>query len=98
MLPVHTVTVGLGVPSLEACTKRILHPSGAFTDAIEKCGYYAEADHSSRFIDEVASLSLSVQAKLLCVLDSGHFTKVGSTKELSADVRLLSAANEDLQA
>ena len=70
---------------------------GAFSGAIEKCGYYAEADHSSLFIDEIASLSLSVQAKLLCVLDSGHFSKVGSTKELSADVRLLSAANEDLQ-
>ena len=70
---------------------------GAFTGAIEKCGYYAEADHSSLFIDEIASLSLSVQAKLLCVLDNGHFSKLGSTKELCADVRLLSAANEDLQ-
>ncbi len=58
----------------------MLHPAGAFTGATEKCGYYAEAYHSSLFIDEITSLSLSVQAKLLCVLDSGYFSKAGSMR------------------
>jgi len=59
-------------------------------------GRFEVADGSTLFLDEVGELSLEVQAKLLRVLETGEFERVGSSKTKSADVRILSATNSDL--
>lgn len=73
------------------------HEKGAFTGANEmRKGYFEEADGGTLFLDEIAELPLSSQAKLLRVLQSGEFIRVGSSKVLMTDVRVVAATNVDL--
>lgn len=74
------------------------HIKGAFSGAIaEKKGIFEVADQSSLFLDEVAELPLEIQAKLLRVIQDGSFQRVGSTKPLRVDVRIIAATNRDLE-
>lgn len=69
---------------------------GAFTDAQNTSGLFEQALHGTLLLDEVAELDLSVQAKLLDVLETKKFRRVGSMKELQFDTRLIFATNADL--
>ncbi len=74
------------------------HEKGAFTGAVEsRKGYFEEADGGTIFLDEVAELPLSTQARLLRVLQSGEFIRVGSSKVLKTNVRVVAATNVQLQ-
>jgi two-component system response regulator HydG len=73
------------------------HRKGAFTGAIaDKMGLMKQADGGSLFLDEVAEMPLSVQAKLLRALQSGEIRRVGDTEETHVDVRVIAATNRDL--
>ena len=73
------------------------HEKGSFTGANEmRRGYFEEADGGTLFLDEIGELPLSSQAKLLRVLQSGEFIRVGSSKVLKTDVRLVAATNVNL--
>ena len=75
------------------------HKRGAFTGAIrDKVGLMAAADRGTLFLDEVASLPLTTQVKLLRALQERKFTPVGAVDEVTVDVRVLSASNVDLEA
>lgn len=73
------------------------HIKGSFTSADrDRKGYFAEADKGTIFLDEVGELPMSMQAKLLRVLESGEFLPVGSSKTLRVDVRIVAATNVNL--
>jgi PAS domain S-box-containing protein len=73
------------------------HEKGAFTGATQKReGRFALADHGTIFLDEIAELSLDLQAKLLRVLQEGEFAPVGSSQTKKVDVRVIAATNRDL--
>ena len=73
------------------------HEKGAFTGAIgERKGYFGEADGGTIFLDEVGELPLPTQARLLRVLESGEFLKVGSSKVQKTNVRIVAATNVNL--
>ncbi len=73
------------------------HERGAFTDAqVRKVGQFELADSGTLFLDEVADLSLATQAKLLRVLQEKEFTRVGGTRTIRVDVRLIAATNKNL--
>ncbi len=73
------------------------HEKGAFTGAIgERKGYFGEANGGTIFLDEVGELPMSTQARLLRVLESGEFIKVGSSKVQKTDVRIVAATNVNL--
>ncbi|MEG2573277.1 MAG: sigma-54 dependent transcriptional regulator, partial [Bacteroides sp.] len=73
------------------------HEKGAFTGAIgERKGYFGEADGGTIFLDEVGELPLSTQARLLRVLETGEFIKVGSSKVQKTNVRIVAATNVNL--
>ncbi|MCI6492448.1 MAG: sigma-54 dependent transcriptional regulator [Bacteroidales bacterium] len=73
------------------------HEKGSFTGANEmRRGYFEEADAGTLFLDEIGELPLSSQAKLLRVLQSGEFIRVGSSKVLKTDVRVVAATNVNL--
>ena len=70
------------------------HEKGAFTGAIgERKGYFGEADGGTIFLDEVGELPMSTQARLLRVLETGEFIKVGSSKVEKTNVRIVAATN-----
>ncbi|MDQ6659989.1 MAG: sigma-54 dependent transcriptional regulator [Chloroflexota bacterium] len=72
--------------------------AGAFTDAkMTREGYLLRADGGTLFLDEIASLPLALQAKLLRFLETRSFRRVGGTKEIHVDLRIISATNVDLQ-
>lgn len=73
------------------------HEKGSFTGAHEaRKGYFEVADGGTIFLDEVAELPLSTQVRLLRVLESGDFMKVGSSKVIKTDVRIVAATNVDI--
>lgn len=73
------------------------HEKGAFTGAIsDRKGYFGEANGGTIFLDEVGELPLPTQARLLRVLESGEFIKVGSSKVEKTDVRIVAATNVNL--
>jgi DNA-binding NtrC family response regulator len=75
------------------------HVKGAFTDArTDRAGRFELADGGTLFLDEIANAPLGLQARLLRVLETGEFERVGSSRTLRADVRLVSATNADLEA
>ena len=75
------------------------HVRGAFTDAkSDRVGRFELADGGTLFLDEIGNVPLNLQAKLLRVLETGEFERVGSSKTQKVDVRLLSATNADLNA
>jgi len=74
------------------------HVKGAFTNAIfDRQGKFELADKGTLFLDEIGEMSPRVQAKVLRVLQEGEFCKVGGTKSMSVDVRIISATNRDLK-
>ena len=74
------------------------HEKGSFTGAIEqKIGKFELADSGTLFMDEVGDMSLEVQAKLLRVLEERSFERVGGTKKIHVDVRLIAATNRSLK-
>ena len=73
------------------------HEKGSFTGALaSRKGYFEEADGGTIFLDEVAELPLTTQARLLRVLESGEFLKVGSSTVQTTDIRVVAATNVDL--
>jgi DNA-binding NtrC family response regulator len=75
------------------------HVKGAFTDAkSDRVGRFEMAEGGTLFLDEIANVPLPQQAKLLRVLETGEFERVGSSKTLKLDVRMISATNADLPA
>lgn len=73
------------------------HEKGAFTGASsEKVGFIEEANGGTLFLDEIGELSLPIQVKLLRVLQEEEFYKLGSTKNIKADVRIIAATNKNL--
>ena len=74
------------------------HVRGAFTDArADRVGRFELADRGTLFLDEIANVPLNLQAKLLRVLETGEFERVGSSKTHRVNARVLSATNADLQ-
>ncbi|MCC7028904.1 MAG: sigma-54-dependent Fis family transcriptional regulator [Chitinophagaceae bacterium] len=74
------------------------HKAGAFTGAIkEQKGLFEEADNGTIFLDEIGDMAFDLQAKLLRVLESGEFIKIGNTKPTKINVRVIAATNRDLQ-
>ncbi|MFN3844539.1 MAG: sigma-54 interaction domain-containing protein [Paracoccaceae bacterium] len=73
------------------------HEKGAFTGAIDrKLGLIEAADHGSVFLDEIRELDLTLQAKLLTLLDTQQFRRVGAVKPVKVDVRFIAATNKVL--
>lgn len=73
------------------------HEKGAFTGAVEtRKGYFEVANEGTLFLDEVAELPLSTQVRLLRVIQTGEFIKVGSSKVEKTDVRVVAATNKNL--
>ncbi len=75
------------------------YEKGAFTSAHKggKPGLFEEANQGSMFLDEIGDISLSAQAKILRVLEEKTFRRVGGTKNINVDVRIISATNRDLE-
>jgi two-component system response regulator AtoC len=73
------------------------HKKGAFTDAIaDRSGLFAEADGGTLFLDEIGELPLGLQVKLLRVLEDGKIRKLGETRDVTVDVRIVAATHRDL--
>ena len=96
----HKVYLALncgGIPEGTIDSELFGHEKGSFTGAIEtRKGYFEEADGGTLFLDEVAELPLSTQVRLLRVLQTGEFIKVGSAKVQKTDVRVVAATNINL--
>jgi two-component system response regulator AtoC len=75
------------------------HEKGAFTGAAKRrIGYFESAEGGTLFLDEIGELPLSTQAKLLRTLETRKIVRIGSTEEVSVDVRIVAATNRDLPA
>lgn len=96
--PLVTVNVG-GLSEGVFESELFGHIKGAFTDAkTDRVGRFELADEGTLFLDEIANISLPQQAKLLRVLETGEFERVGSSKTRKVNVRVISATNADLHA
>ncbi len=96
--PIVTINAG-GVSEGVFESELFGHVKGAFTDAKQdRVGRFELADGSTLFLDEIANVPLSQQQKLLRVLETGEFERLGSSRTRKADVRLISATNADLHA
>jgi len=74
------------------------HERGAFTGAVQpRKGIFEEADGGTVFLDEIGEMPLGAQAALLRVLETGSFSRVGASRELSVDVRIVAATHRDLE-
>jgi len=70
---------------------------GAYTGTVERrAGYFEEANGSTIFLDEIGEMPLTAQVRLLRVLETGEFSRVGSSSVLKSDVRVIAATNKDL--
>jgi DNA-binding NtrC family response regulator len=95
--PLVTVNVG-GLSEGVFESELFGHVKGAFTDArTDRVGRFELADGGTLFLDEIANVPLGQQAKLLRVLETGEFERVGSSRTRRADVRILSATNSELK-
>ena len=96
--PHSMITVNMGGLSETLFESELFgHVKGAFTDAkTDRAGRFELADESSLFMDEIANIPLNQQAKLLRVIETGEFERVGSSKTLHANVRIISATNAKL--
>jgi len=96
---VPMVTVNTGGLSEAVFESEVFgHVRGAFTDAkSDRVGRFELADGGTIFLDEIANISLAQQAKLLRVLETGEFERLGSSKTRTADVRIFSATNANLR-
>jgi DNA-binding NtrC family response regulator len=97
--PKPMVTVNVGALSEGTFESELFgHVRGAFTDAkTDRVGRFELADGGTLFLDEIANVPLAQQAKLLRVVETGEFERVGSSKTKRVDVRILSATNADLK-
>jgi DNA-binding NtrC family response regulator len=94
--PLITVNCG-AIPEGIIESELFGHQKGAFTGAFEtRAGYFETADNGTIFLDEIGDTPLATQVKLLRVLESGQYMKVGGNKNLSADVRIIAATNKNL--
>ena len=93
------VTVDCGLLSENLAASALFgHEKGAFTGAEgRKEGFWAEAEGGTLFLDEIGNLSPGVQQMLLCAIQDKRYRPVGGTKDRKADVRIISATNEDLE-
>jgi DNA-binding NtrC family response regulator len=74
------------------------HEKGAFTGAVQtKAGLVEVAEGGTLFVDEIGEMAVGLQAKLLRVLEDGHYRRVGGTTEMTADVRVVAATNRSLE-
>ncbi len=95
--PLMTVNTG-GLSEALFESELFGHVRGAFTDAKnDRVGRFELADGGTLFLDEIANITLGQQAKLLRVLETGDFERLGSSVTRSADVRILSATNANLE-
>ncbi len=95
--PLLTVNAG-GLSEGVFESERFGHVKGAFTDAkADRVGRFEMADGGALFLDEIANVPLNLQPKLLRVLETGEFERVGSSRTRRADVRILSATNADVR-
>jgi DNA-binding NtrC family response regulator len=96
--PLVTVNVG-GLSEGVFESELFGHNKGAFTDAkADRVGRFEMADEGTLFLDEIANITMPQQAKLLRVLETGEFERVGSSKTKKVNVRIISATNADLNA
>ncbi|MGI8655945.1 MAG: sigma-54-dependent transcriptional regulator [Pyrinomonadaceae bacterium] len=94
--PMVTVNIG-GLSEGTFDSELFGHVKGAFTDAkTDRVGRFELAHNSTIFLDEIANIQLNQQAKLLRVIETGEFERVGSSKTHRVDARILSATNADL--
>lgn len=94
--PIVCINCG-AIPETLADSELFGHEKGAFTGASErKRGYFEQADGGTIFLDEVAELPLSVQVKLLRVLQEKRFHRVGGNRAISIDVRVIAATHRDI--
>jgi len=95
--PFVSINMG-GLASGVAESELFGHVKGAFTDAkADRAGRFEMADGGTLFMDEIGNLPLEQQQKLLRVLETGEFERVGSSRTLKVDVRIISATNSDLR-
>ena len=95
--PFVSINMG-GLASGVAESELFGHVKGAFTDAkSDRAGRFEMADGGTLFMDEIGNLPLDQQQKLLRVLETGEFERVGSSRTLKVNVRIISATNSDLQ-
>ena len=95
--PMIAVNLG-GIPDGLFESELFGHVRGAFTDAkTDRVGRYELAEGGTLFLDEIANLPLPQQAKLLRVLETGEFERVGASRSRRADVRVLAATNADIR-
>lgn len=74
------------------------HEKGSFTGAVRQhIGYFEHASHGTLFLDEITEMPVDMQVKLLRVLESGTFLRVGGDEDVKVDVRLIAATNRDLE-
>ena len=92
------ITVNMGGLSQTLFESELFgHVKGAFTDAkTARAGRFELADESTLFMDEIANIPLNQQAKLLRIIETGEFERVGSSKTLHANVRIISATNANV--
>ncbi len=93
------IAVDCGAIPKELATSAFFgHTKGSFTGATqEKLGHFEAADKGTLFLDEIGNLSYENQIQLLRVLQERNIKRLGSTQEISVDVRIIAATNEDLQ-
>lgn len=73
------------------------HKAGAFTGAMKETkGLFEEADNGTIFLDEIGEMAFDLQAKLLRILETGEFLKIGDTRPVKVNVRIIAATNRDL--
>lgn len=94
------VTVNIGALSETVFESEIFgHVKGAFTDArADRIGRFELADRGTLFLDEIANIPVAQQARLLRVLEGGQFERLGSSRTLQVDVRVLAATNANIHA
>ncbi|MDA2919149.1 sigma-54 dependent transcriptional regulator [Desulfobacterota bacterium AH_259_B03_O07] len=86
------------IPETLLETELFGHEAGAFTDAKKmKKGIFEIADGGTIFLDEIADMSLSIQAKLVKVVEERTFRRIGGTRDISVDVRIIAATNRTLK-
>ncbi|MDX1642868.1 MAG: sigma-54 dependent transcriptional regulator [Thermoanaerobaculia bacterium] len=96
--PLVTVNIG-GISESLFESEMFGHVKGAFTDAkADRIGRFEMADGGTLFLDEIGNLPTAQQARLLRVVESGEFERVGASRTRTADVRILSATKADLEA
>ena len=74
------------------------HRAGSFTGALkDKKGLFEEANNGTIFLDEIGEMAFELQAKLLRILETGEYIKIGDTKPTRVNVRIIAATNRNLQ-